>query len=374
MTEQKQESRTTRQRKPRWGRIIGIAALVGLVVVGGGAAAMTWRAKTVVDQTYAGTHMKKARDVSETVKAGKPISILMLGTDTGELGRNDKGRTDSMMIVTVNPVKSETTIMSIPRDALMAIPGYESTFPQKINAAYELGSAKTAIETVQNWLNVPIDYYALVNMGGLEKVVDEIGGVKVKSPLTFGYNPYTAHDTPGYTFNFTAGTTNYSFSGQDGETVKYHTMDGKTALAFSRMRYDDPQGDYGRQQRQRMVLEAVVQKAKKNPARLLTNGFMNSLSKSVKTDLTFGDMTTIGTHYLSATKTIKSDYIRGTGYNLTSGSTEVVSRAEEQRATNVLRRSLGLQHKETGNLYGGDISDAEIAAIGVPTLATQAQN
>ena len=306
MTEQKQESRTTRQRKPRWGRIIGITALVGLVVVGGGAAAMTWRAKTVVDQTYAGTHMKKARDVSETVKAGKPISILMLGTDTGELGRNDKGRTDSMMIVTVNPVKSETTIMSIPRDALMAIPGYESTFPQKINAAYELGSAKTAIETVQNWLNVPIDYYALVNMGGLEKVVDEIGGVKVKSPLTFGYNPYTAHDTPGYTFNFTAGTTNYSFSGQDGETVKYHTMDGKTALAFSRMRYDDPQGDYGRQKRQRQVIMAMVSQSNSLGSIANIEKITKKLAKNMRTDLTWNDMVALDTKYKNASHHAKS--------------------------------------------------------------------
>ncbi|MBC6498310.1 LCP family protein [Weissella confusa] len=66
-----------------------------------------------------GADMKKSRDVSATIRDGKPFSVLLMGTDTGELGRNDKGRTDSLMIMTINPQKEETTIMSIPRDTLV---------------------------------------------------------------------------------------------------------------------------------------------------------------------------------------------------------------------------------------------------------------
>ena len=381
MTEQNRSERlrVSKRRNIRWGRVIGTGIVVVLLALAGVVGFASMRAKTVVDKTYQDAGMKKSRDVSATIRDGKPFSVLLMGTDTGELGRNDKGRTDSLMIMTINPQKEETTIMSIPRDTLVAVPGYEDTFPQKINAAYELGSAKTAIKTVQDWLNIPIDYYALVNMGGLEQVVDEISGVKVKSPLTFDYNPDTAHATPGNLYSFVKDSSTFTHTGEDGKTKTYTKMDGKAALAFSRMRYDDPRGDYGRQQRQRLVLETVVDKAKANPTKLLTDGFMTSLSKSVKTDLTFGDMTTIGTKYLNATKNIKSDYIQGQGYDLASGSTEVVSRQEEQRATNVLRRSLNLDAAETGNLYAGKISDEDVAAIGVPTMAastgtaTQAQ-
>lgn len=256
MTEQNRSERlrVSKRRNIRWGRVIGTGIVVVLLALVGVVGFASMRAKTVVDKTYQDAGMKKSRDVSATIRDGKPFSVLLMGTDTGELGRNDKGRTDSLMIMTINPQKEETTIMSIPRDTLVAVPGYEDTFPQKINAAYELGSAKTAIKTVQDWLNIPIDYYALVNMGGLEQVVDEIGGVKVKSPLTFDYNPDTAHATPGNLYSFVKDSSTFTHTGEDGKTKTYTKMDGKAALAFSRMRYDDPRGDYGRQQRQRLVL------------------------------------------------------------------------------------------------------------------------
>ena len=323
--------------------------------------------KNAVDDAYQSTGLKKARDVSDVLSDGKPFSILLLGTDTGELGRDYKGRTDSLMLVTVNPKKDKVTIMSLPRDSVIAPVGYEDEFPQKLNSAYEFGSAKTTIQTIQDWLNVPIDFYALVNMGGMEKVINELDGVKVKSPLTFAYNPYTAHDDAGYLFSFKKGSSTYTFTAQDGVTHTYHKMDGKAALAFSRMRYDDPQGDYGRQERQRMVLEAIVDKAQSNPTKLVNAKFLDTLSDSTKTDLTFGDMTTIISKYLSAAKNIKTDHAQGTEVTLSSGSSELISPKEKQRVTNVLRKSLGLKHKKTGNLYGGEVTAATLLANGLVT-------
>ncbi|USI46781.1 LCP family protein [Leuconostoc mesenteroides] len=75
-------------------------------------------------------------------------------------------------------------MISIPRDAMVSIPGYESTFPQKINAAYAYGSTATAIKTVESYLNIPIDFYALVNMSGLEKMVTQVGEFLLSPPLT----------------------------------------------------------------------------------------------------------------------------------------------------------------------------------------------
>ena len=299
--------------------------------------------KNAVDDAYQSTGLKKARDVSDVLSDGKPFSILLLGTDTGELGRDYKGRTDSLMLVTVNPKLDKVTIMSLPRDSVIAPVGYEDEFPQKLNSAYEFGSAKTTIQTIQDWLNVPIDFYALVNMGGMEKVINELDGVKVKSPLTFAYNPYTAHDDAGYLFSFKKGSSTYTFTAQDGVTHTYHKMDGKAALAFSRMRYDDPQGDYGRQERQRMVLEAIVDKAKSNPTKL------------------------VNAKFLDAAKNIKTDHAQGTEVTLSSGSSELISPEEKQRVTNVLRKSLGLKHKKTGNMNGGEVTAATLLANGLVT-------
>ncbi len=143
-------------------------------------------------------------------------------------------------------------------------------------------------------------------------------------------------------------------------------MNGKAALAFSRMRYDDPQGDYGRQARQRLVLEAILNKVKANPATLLSDKFLDVMSKSAQTDLQYGDLWTIAKNYGGALGTIKTDHIQGTSYNLTSGSTEVVTASEQQRITNKIRSQLDLTKKDTGNLYGGEVSAAQIVQAGVP--------
>lgn len=338
--------------------------------------------KEAVDRTYKSAHIKKARDVEQVLKDGKPVSILLLGTDTGELGRNYKGRTDSIMLATINPQKKQTTLVSIPRDTLVAPVGFEDKFPAKLNSAYEDGSAATTIQTIQDWLNVPVDYYALVNMGGLEKVVDRVDGVKVKSPLTFAYNPDTAHADPGNLYRFVEGSYQYTHTGEDGVSHTYSKMDGKAALAFSRMRYDDPRGDYGRQERQRLVLEAILNKVKANPATLLSEKFLDVMSKSAQTDLRYGDLWSIAKNYGGALGSIKTDHVQGTSYNLTSGSTEVVSASEQQRITDKIRSQLGLSHKESGNLYGGEVSTAQMLQAGVPlpnevettTTETQATN
>ena len=322
--------------------------------------------KNAIDSSFEGTGLTKTRNVSKVIKKGKPFSILLLGTDTGELDRNYKGRTDSLMLVTVNPKKEKVTIMSLPRDSVIAPIGYENQFPQKLNSAYEYGSAKTTIKTIQKWLNVPIDYYALVNMNGLEKVIDQLGGVKVKSPLTFGYNPYTAHNDGEIIYNFKKNSSTYTLN-KNGSKKTYSKMDGAAALAFSRMRYDDPQGDYGRQARQRLVLQAIVDKAKSNPTKLVNQKFLSTISDSTKTDLTFGDMLTVASKYLSAAKTIKTDNAQGTSVALTSGSSELITQSEKQRVTNTLRSSLGLKHKKTGTLYGGNVPESLLSANGLPS-------
>lgn len=349
----------------RWLLYLLILIVIALFVFGG---MLYAKSKGAVDSSYKPSNIKKARDVDQVLKDGKPFSVLLLGTDTGEFGRDYKGRTDSMMLVTVNPKEEKTTIMSIPRDSLVAVPGHESEFPSKINAAYEYGSSAATIKTVQDWLNVPIDFYALVNMGGLEKVVDQVGGIEVTSPLTFDFNPETAHSEGDNLYHFTKGSSTFTHT-KNGKTTTSNTMNGDYSLAFSRMRYADPNGDYGRQERQRLVMQGILDKIKQNPTKVLSSNFIEEIGKSTQTDMTFGDVMKVGTKYISAANNIESDHIQGNGYNLSSGSTEVVYRGEQQRATDVLRKSLDLNPKQTGNLYSGDVSDETIIANGVPTLA-----
>lgn len=313
------------QKKHTVRNIILTVILVLLVAGGAYAARKYYNIKHAVDNTYESAGIKKDRNASSEIQGKSPISILLMGTDTGALGRSYKGRTDTMMLITLNPKTNKTTITSIPRDTGVTIPGYESESPSKINAAYAFGSAGTAIKTVQEMLNVPIDFYALMNMGGMEKVVNAVDGVTMTPTISFTYE--------GYTFT-------------KGKSVH---MNGKKALAYSRMRYDDPKGDYGRQTRQREVIMAIMGKAG-SISSLLNKSFLDSISAQMKTDLTFSDLTAIAQNYRGARKTVKQTHLQGTGESVNGQSMELMAKSELQRVTNFNRSNLGLDHATTGNV------------------------
>ncbi len=281
-------------------------------------------AKQAADKIYAPSNAKKTRDTEELLKEGKPVSILLLGTDTGALGRSFKGRTDTIIVCVLNPKDKTMTLVSLPRDALVAVSGYQQYYPSKLNSAYAYGGSKAAAETVQKYLNVPIDFYATINMGGLEDLINAVGGVDVKPLLSFSYGGY----------NFTKGK-------------KTH-MDGKEALQYCRMRDDDPLGDYGRQNRQRQVIMALAFKGIKVSS-LLNEKFLNSVSKQTKTDLSFHDLVELGLKYRISTHHMDSTHLQGTTQMIGSADFEVVSETEKQKITDVLRKALDLQPAQTGD-------------------------
>lgn len=361
--------------------VLVVIAFLGIIL--GITTANTYqRIHEAVNKTFKSSGLKKSRNTSEILTQGKPFTVLLMGTDTGELGREDAGRTDSLMLMTVNPKKKTTTLVSIPRDTVIAPVGFEAKFPQKMNSAYEFGKEATTIKTVQQWLNVPIDFYGMVNMHGMEDVVNEVGGIEVESPLTFKYNPLTAHADSGYDYgfadpgdlySFTKGSTRVGFNkgATDGKYTYSNKMNGEAALAFSRMRYDDPQGDYGRTARQRLVLQGIMQKAKSNPTKLVNQSFLDTISKNALTDLTYDDMMLIVQKYISAASNIKNDHLQGGGYMIGGTSYEHVTQSEKQRITNILRSSLGLKKDKTGPLYAGKVSNAKLALYQLPTAAEE---
>lgn len=311
----RQDQRHHRPKKRRGWKIfwsaMGVLVLIALFFAG-----MAWHnLKSTTDDMYSNAGATKSRDAQKVLDKKRPVSILLLGTDTGALGRDYKGRTDTIMIMTLNPQTKTTTIVSLPRDMKVNLPDYPQYSPAKINAAYTYGGVKETINTVQDHFNIPIDFYLLVNMGGLEKAIDQVGGVDVKSPLTFSYEGYS----------FTKGQTEH--------------MDGKEALAFSRMRYDDPDGDYGRQQRQRLVITALLKKSVSYKT-VLNRNFLKSVADSSQTDLTFNDMVSLAQNYRGANEKIVQDHAQGRGQDEDGQAFEVVSTSEQQRISNLIQNSL----------------------------------
>ena len=187
------------------------------------------------------------------LQKGEPVSVLAMGTDVGALDRGNKGgNTDSIELFTINPKTKRITMTSIPRDTLVRINTDDGADYVKLNAAYSIGGPKQTVKQVSELLDVPIDYYAVINMGVLKKVVNSLGGVEVDNPFAFTYEGH----------HFKKG--------------KQH-LNGNEALKYSRMRYQDPNNDYGRQKRQQQILSSVITKFKKSGSISSANKIMDAV-------------------------------------------------------------------------------------------------
>lgn len=254
---------------------------------------------------------------SELLEAGEPVSILLLGVDTGDLGRTEQGRSDSMVVVTINPHTQKTTLLSIPRDTYTEIVGYGTS--DKINHAYAFGGTAMSINTVQQMLDIPIDFYVMVNMAGIQEIVDAVGGITVESPLAFNQNGY----------DFVQGT---------------NQLDGEAALAFARMRYEDPAGDTGRQGRQRLVIEAVIRKLATPETLLNYQAVLETLSANMQTSFQLSDFYTLQNQdYLGAVGNIEQQQLGGTGDMMNDIYYNFVDEAELTRVRDLLQIELELE-------------------------------
>ncbi|MGO3170796.1 MAG: LCP family glycopolymer transferase [Bavariicoccus seileri] len=244
-----------------------------------------------------------------------PFSVLLLGVDTGDLGRVDQGRSDTMMVLTVNPETEKTTITSLQRDTYIMINGNYD----KLNAAYAYGGASLAMETVENYLEIPIDYYISVNMMGFQELVGAIGGVDVQSDLTFSQQGY----------DFVKGE-------------NYH-LEGERLLAYTRNRYDDPDGDYGRQNRQRQIISAAINKMKSVDTLSNYQSILSSLEGNVQTNLKFDQMQNILLNYRAAATQLDEKSLRGSGEMIGGVSYQIVSEEDRQAMSQMLKRELEIE-------------------------------
>lgn len=315
-------------------KIIGLVFLVMIFVTGAYGFRLYAQAQNSLGKTYKALDGKK---VSTRINDKKPISILLLGVDTTDNGVRDtetdyRGNSDTMIVVTVNPKTNKTTMVSVPRDSMTQI--WKSSTNntkkiQKINSAYNIGNEESAVATTEKFLNIPIDYYVKVDFNSLKQIVNAVGGVDVNVPFSFSYG-----DTGEKESHFTKG--------------KMH-LNGKQALDYSRMRYEDPKGDYGRQLRQRQVITAIIKSAASAKTFTHYQKVLDSISSSMTTNLSFSDMQSVFFNYRGAAKSIDSDHVQGYGSMINGSSYEVVPTKEIQRASDKLRKQLGLSQEEVDN-------------------------
>ncbi|MEK5382115.1 polyisoprenyl-teichoic acid--peptidoglycan teichoic acid transferase TagU [Niallia sp. FSL W8-0635] len=303
-----------KRKKKKWLRITGIVLLLLLIGIGAYVFTVYKSLTDAVDTMHVPVDRvtEKRTDTLNLTKK-EPFSVLMLGVDERE---GDRGRSDTMIVLTVNPEKKSVKMLSIPRDTRTEIVGHGTT--DKINHAYAFGGVAMSMDTVENFLDIPIDYYMQINMEGFKDIVDAVGGVTVNNDLDFTYS--------GVHF-------------PEGQI----TLDGEDALKFSRMRKEDPRGDFGRQLRQRLIIQAVIKEGASLNSLTNFDDIFDALGKNVKTNITFNDMVDIQKNYKSAAGNIEQFSIEGTGQTINKVWYLVVSDAEKTEIQNKLKDHLDIK-------------------------------
>lgn len=221
--------------------------------------------KTSVTATETDTNMKDYQN------------IALFGVDSQDNKIKDKGsRTDCIIIASINNSTKKIKLMSIYRDTYVSIDGEYD----KINAAYSYGGPELALRTINRNLDLNITDFATVNFKALADAVDILGGI----PLTINSEKELEN------LNAYIGNMNHINGGNSKKFDKIgtYTFDGNQAVAYSRIRYMEG-GDHARANHQRLVLEGIMNAAKKQPFKL--GKLINTVLPQCKTSLSNNDLT-----------------------------------------------------------------------------------
>jgi polyisoprenyl-teichoic acid--peptidoglycan teichoic acid transferase len=217
---------------------------------------------------------------TKSVVSGGVVNILITGTDLSA------ARTDTILLASYNPKNGSLKLLSIPRDTLVTLNGKNS----KINAANAYGGESLLVSTVEDLLDIDINFYATINYTGFDRMVDAIGGVNMTIPANMDYDD----PTQDLEIHFTKG-----------ETVH---LNGKKAEEFFRWRENNdgtgiPTGDIGRIDNQHLLIEKIMEKVK-SPAGLIRAPYvLHVASKNIETNMKAADIIKYGFKIATVDKT-----------------------------------------------------------------------
>jgi len=257
----------SKRRRRRW---FGALIIAVLVVVVGSAAAVGYVLTSAVRsissvERVPGALPTGSRPPEPTTSAqttSAPVNVLLIGSD--KRSNTENGRSDSFVVLHISADRKNAYLVSFPRDMWVSIPGHGTA---KINAAYSWGGSALAIQTLEQLTGARIDHVATTDFSDFVGLVDVVGGVTVDNPVAFKGKEIT-----GVYYDWPKGPV---------------TLDGATALVFSRQRYGLPNGDLDRALRQRALLKALALKVATpevlaNPAVL--SQVISTVSKYVTVD------------------------------------------------------------------------------------------
>ncbi|CUH95744.1 hypothetical protein P22_1824 [Propionispora sp. 2/2-37] len=251
------KERLSQQRVRKKTRIWAVLAML-LIMLTVAAASYVWFIS-------GGDFEKATKRVGSTLIGTGKVNILVMGVDERS---GDVGRSDTLFVITVDKDTKAVSMLSVPRDTRVKIPGHGY---DKINHAYAEGGHKLSMKAVEELLDIPIDYYVLVNFSGFVNIVDALGGIDINVEKRMYYeDPY---DDKGLVINLRPGLQH---------------MDGKTAIQY--VRYRDEEGDIGRVKRQQKFVKALMDEAASPAVITKVPALISELSSAIKTDMSVNEM------------------------------------------------------------------------------------
>jgi LCP family protein required for cell wall assembly len=286
--------------------------LILILLIGGGVYFLN--AYNAIKATAEKMHLNLPGKRTDISNGNKLINILLLGVDERP---HDVGRSDTIIVATLNPKDHSMLMTSIPRDSRTEVEGHGLT---KINAAYAYGGLPLAKSTVEHFLNIKIDYVAKINMQGLVDLVDAVGGITVDNPIDW----------------YDKGFYKKGYHYRKGEIE----LNGPKAIGYVRMRHQDPRGDIGRNYRERQVIQGIIDKGKSVTSVTHMQSILKALGDNIKTNLTFDDMKSIAFNYRTVREHIYNYQVQGDPQMIDGGSYIVVSEEEKQKVHNMIQDEL----------------------------------
>ena len=225
----------------------------------------------MVGAFFANALVDNKPDYNEDDKKGMLVAkdkatVMIMGVDERA---DDVGRSDTLMIATLDSDKNQAALLSVPRDTRVKIKGHGF---DKINAAYAYGGRKLTQETIESLLNTHIDHYIKINVHGFTKIIDALGGIDIDVEKRMYYeDPWD--DDGGLYIDLQPGMQH---------------MDGKTAITY--VRYRDEEGDIGRIKRQQNFMKAVMDKLVSPTIIPKLPAIVSAVSDSVETDMSVSEI------------------------------------------------------------------------------------
>lgn len=288
-----QKKKKTRKKWISW----IVVPLIFILLVGGGYATYLYnKAEQAVNQSYKPLERTSKKRTTQVNPEIDNITVLFAGLDESKTRGTPALRTDALMLATFNQKQKSVKLLSIPRDTYVYIPskGRED----KINHAYGKGGITSTIETVEELLDIPVDYYVKMNFDAFIDVVEALGGVDVN--VTKHIDEMDSKDR------------HHAIQLEPG----FQTLNGEEALAYARTRKID--SDIERGKRQQEIIKAIITKASSAQSVTKYGNVIEAVGENMETDLSFNDMKSF-IDYVTAGTYLNVDTLTLEGSNSTIG-------------------------------------------------------